>query len=252
MLKITVDTRAIAAALQATERKIVRCTAIALTQTAKRAQEAVIAEMPRVFDRPTPYTLRGTRVKPADYKSGRIEASVEFKTDTSKGTQAEKYLGPEVFAGPRRAKRFEVALQRAGIMPAGMFAVPGQAIHLDAFGNIPGKTIVQIMSYLQAFGEQGYRANMSADKRAKLAKGTRSKYGYELVVIRPGQKPKHGGTQLAPGIWKRTFTGFGFSLQPLILFVRQPIYRARLPLDQIRDQAVQQHFGNEFKQAFTS
>lgn len=252
MIKISIDTSGLARSLQATQRKIERCVAIALTQTAKRAQEAVIAEMPRVFDRPTPYTLRGTRVKPANYKTGRMEASVEFKTDVSKGTQAEKYLGPEVFAGPRRAKRFEVALQRAGIMPAGMFAVPGKAMQLDAFGNIPARTIVQIMSYLQAFGEQGYRANMSADKRAKLAKGTRSKYGYELVVIRPGQKPKRGGKQLAPGIWKRTFTGFGSSLQPLIMFVRQPAYRARLPLDQIRDQAVQQHFQNEFNQAFSS
>ena len=36
------------------------------------------------------------------------------------------------------------------------------------------------------------------------------------------------------------------------MFVRQPTYRARLPLDQIRDQAVQQHFQNEFNKAFVS
>jgi len=252
MIKITVDTSGLARSLQATQRKIERSTAIALTKTVQHAQKAVIAEMPRVFDRPTPYTLRGTRVKPASYKTGRMEASVEFKTDVSKGTPAEKYLQAEVYGGSRRLKRFEVALQRIGVLPAGMFAVPGKAMRLDAFGGIPARSIIQILSYLQAFGEQGARANSTAATRAKMAKGTRSKYGYELIVIRPGRRPSRGGKQLAPGVWKRTYTGFGSSLQPLLMFVRAPVYRPRLPLDQIRDQAVQQHFQNEFIRAFVS
>lgn len=252
MIKITFDTSGLARSLQATQRKIERCTAIALTKTAQHAQKAVIAEMPRVFDRPTPYALRGTRVKPASYKTGRMESSVEFKTDVSKGTPAEKYLQAEVFGGPRRLKRFEIALQRVGILPAGMFIVPGQAMRLDAYGGIPARTIVQMLSYLQAFGEQGARANSTAETRAKIAKGTRSKYGYELIVIRPGQKPRRGGKQLTPGVWKRTTTGFGSSLQPLLMFVRQPMYRQRLPLDQIRDRAVDAHFQGEFNKAFSS
>lgn len=252
MIKITIDTKALAAGLQAAQRKVDRCAAIALTKTAQHAQKAVIAEMPRVFDRPTPYALRGTRVKPANYKTGRLEASVEFKTDVSKGTPAEKYLQAEVFGGRRRLKRFEIALQRIGVLPSGMFILPGQAMRLDAFGGIPARTIVQVLSYLQAFGEQGYRANMTSEKRAKLAKGTRRKYGYELVVIRPSQKPQRGGKQLAPGIWQRTSTGFGSSLQPLMMFVRPPMYRSRLPLDRIRDQAVETHFATEFGKVFSS
>ena len=252
MIKISIDTSGLSRSLQATQRKIERCTAIALTKTAQHAQKAVIAEMPRVFDRPTPYAMRGTRVKPANYKTGRMEASVEFKTDVSKGTPAEKYLQAEVFGGTRRLKRFEVALQRIGVLPSGMYAVPGAAMRLDAYGGIPARTIVQLLSYLQAFGEQGYRANTSGERRGKLAKGTRSKYGYELVVIRPGQRPARGGKQLAPGIWKRTYTGFGSSLQPLLMFVRQPMYRQRLNLDRIRDQAVETHFSTEFGKAFAS
>lgn len=252
MIKITIDTKALAAGLQAAQRKVDRCAAIALTKTAKHAQKAVIAEMPRVFDRPTPYALRGTRVKPANYKTGRLEASVEFKNDVSKGTPAEKYLQAEVFGGSRRLKRFEVALQRIGVLPAGMFAVPGKAMRLDAFGGIPARTIVQMLSYLQAFGEQGYSANASAEKRARLAKGSRSKHGYELVVIRPGRRPARGGKQLAPGVWKRTYTGFGSGLQPLLMFVSQPMYRPRLDLDRIRDQAVETHFATEFAMEFAS
>lgn len=252
MIKITIDTKALAAGLQAAQRKVDRCAAIALTKTAQHAQKAVIAEMPRVFDRPTPYALRGTRVKPANYKTGRLEASVEFKTDVSKGTPAEKYLQAEVFGGRRRLKRFEIALQRIGVLPSGMFIVPSQAMRLDAFGGIPARAIVQVLSYLQAFGEQGYSANMTSGKRAKLAKGTRRKYGYELVVIRPNRKPQRGGKQLAPGIWQRTYTGFGSSLQPLMMFVRAPTYRVRLPLQEIGNRAMASYFPGEFNKVFSS
>lgn len=252
MIKITIDTKALAAGLQAAQRKVDRCAAIALTKTAQHAQKAVIAEMPRVFDRPTPYALRGTRVKPANYKTGRLEASVEFKTDVSKGTPAEKYLQAEVFGGRRRLKRFEIALQRIGVLPSGMFIVPSQAMRLDAFGGIPARPIEQVLSYLQAFGEQGYSANMTSGKRAKLAKGTRRKYGYELVVIRPNRKPQRGGKQLAPGIWQRTYTGFGSSLQPLMMFVRAPTYRVRLPLQEIGNRAMASYFPGEFNKVFSS
>lgn len=98
MIKISIDTSALVnKAIPELQRKVVRATAIALTKTAQQAQKGAISAMQQVFDRPTPYTLRGTRVKPAKYES--LQASVEFKTDVSKGTQAEKYLGPEVFGG---------------------------------------------------------------------------------------------------------------------------------------------------------
>lgn len=253
MIKISIDTSGLSRSLQATQRKIGRCTAIALTKTAQHAQKAVIAEMPKVFDRPTPYAMRGTRVKPANYKTGRMEASVEFKTDVSKGTPAEKYLQAEVFGGTRRLKRFEVALQRIGVLPAGMVVVPGKGIKLDAYGNIPARDIVVTLSYLQAFGEQGYSANMTSEKRAKLFKGTRTKDGWELFVVRQGMRPARSGKQLHPGIWRRRIIhGFGSSIHPWMMFVSQPMYRSRLPLDQIRDQAVEQHFQSEFNQAFNS
>lgn len=253
MLTIKLDTSAITATLQATQGKIERCTAIALTKTAQHAQKAVIAKMPQVFDRPTPFTLRGTRVKPANYKTGRMQASVEFKTDVSKGTPAEKYLEAEVFGGRRRLKRFEVALQRIGVLPAGMMVAPGSAVALDAFGNIPARVIVQTLSYLQAFGEQGYRANTTAEKRAKLKKHTRTRDGWELFVVRAGEKPRRGGKALQPGIWRRRIiTGFGSSIQPWMMFIQAPTYRTRLPLDQIRDQAVAENFSNEFNQAFNT
>lgn len=251
MLTIKVDTSAIAATLQASQRKIERCTAIALTKTAQHAQKAVIAKMPQVFDRPTPFTLRGTRVKPANYKTGRMQASVEFKTDVSKGTPAEKYLEAEVFGGRRRLKRFEVALQRIGVLPAGMMVAPGGAMRLDAFGNIPSGQIVTILRYLAAFPDSGHRTNYTAKTRERLKYKPKSgQFGFELIVVRSGEKPRRGGKALHPGIWKRTFFATSTAIQPLLMFIPSPTYRTRLPLDQIRDQAVAENFSNEFNQAF--
>lgn len=259
MIKITIDTSGLSRSLQATQRKIERCTAIALTKTAQHAQKAVIAEMPKVFDRPTPYAMRGTRVKPAVYASEKrgttasMVASVEFKTDTSKGNRAEQFLRAEVFGGARRPKRFENALRRMYILPAGMSIVPGGAMKLDAFGNIPAGEIVTIMRYLEVFGQQGYRSNYTAKTRSRLKyKPKEGKFGFELIVIRPGSRPRRGGKPLHPGIWKRTFFATSSALQPLLMFVRQPMYQPRLHIDKIRDQAVDHHFKSEFIRAFAS
>ncbi|QDQ26715.1 hypothetical protein FNU76_10255 [Chitinimonas arctica] len=250
MIVISINTSGFATALAEHKQKAVRCTAIALTRTAGHAQRQVQATMPRVFDRPTPYTLRGMRVKPA--RANLLQAEVTFKDDTFKGTPAEKYLGPEVFGGARRLKRFERALQAKGLMPAGMVAVPGEAMQLDSFGNMRGSEIVKLLSQLQAFGEQGYRANATDGRLAKLKQGTRTRQGFELIVVKPGQKPARGGKALPAGIWRRTYTAFGTSLQPLVLFVRSATYQRRLDLPGIADQAAQAHLQDEFNLAFRS
>src|SRR5579859_6769455 len=123
-------------------------TAKSLTFTVQAGQRAEIDEMRRVFDRPTPYALNGTRIQSAT--PARLEASVFLKDEAFKGTPAEKFLGPEVEGGPRTHKRFEKALIGAGLMPADMFAVPGDRCPLDQYGNVSGPFIVQLLSALGA------------------------------------------------------------------------------------------------------
>lgn len=203
--------------------------------TAYQIKDALIDEMRRVFDRPTPYTLNAVYVRAGSGKSRDIKAHILLREFGGK-SRSEKYLLPQVFGGSRRLKSFESALRSVGVLPDGLYAVPGQRAPLDAYGNISAGFIVQILSYFRAFGEQGYRANITEDKRSKLAKGTRKKRGYTYFAI------KEPGRGLMPGIYRRQAFGFGHSVEPMLMFVKRPSYRRLLRWREIAEQIVSRNF----------
>lgn len=213
-------------------------TAAALNDAAFKVRTAYQAEMRRVFDRPTPYIVSSVRVRKADVS--RLVAEVEPTYQGGKGIEPAKVLQAHIDSGRRRNKRSEVALQRVGILPPGYQTViprdpwPGSE---DGRGNLKGSFIVQLLSYFSAFGEQGYRANMTDKRRAKLADirtseaGFRKIYGVQYFVaygsLRSG-KTQH----LAPGIWAKTGT-HGVDVRPVLLFVRAGNYIKRLDMQHI-------------------
>jgi len=95
-------------------------------------------------------------------------------------------------------------------MPVGMFAVPGRQAPLDGHGNVPGPFIVRMLSDLQAFGEQGYRANRKGKRR-----GAR-KTNYFFVPRK--------GSQLKPGVYWHMPGGL---LGVVFVFVSGTSYRKR-------------------------
>ncbi|CAG2129195.1 hypothetical protein [Cupriavidus numazuensis] len=213
---------------------------VALNETAKQAKQRLVDEMARRFDRPTPYTLNSIWIAYAT--KDRLEAKVWVKDEAGKGTPAERYLGPEVIGGQRRQKRYERALQAAGVLPSGMYTVTGQAAQLDAFGNLSRGQIVQLLSYFRAFGEQGYRANMTDKRRTNLLKGKPKQgvrgFSYFALARQEGKLP--------PGIYQRMAYSTAESgriahlqrggAKPVLLFVRQPAYRPIFPFfDLVRE-----------------
>lgn len=227
------------------DKQITFAAAVALTRTAQDIKTAEIAEMQKVFDRPTPYTLQGLYLKPATKQN--LESMVYFKDFAGKGIPATKYLPPEIHGGERRLKRFESALKRVGVLPDGMYVTPGSACPLDAYGNIPGSFIVQILSYFRAFGEQGYRANITEKKMQKIKAGNARKgtRGYEYFVSY-GKGTWSGRQHLPPGIYKRTGFAFGSSIKPIFMFVRKPSYRQRFPFYDLAKKIAQSKFNANF------
>lgn len=205
--------------------------AIALTKTARRAEDAIKAKMVEVFDRPTRYTLNATFVKPASAgtKGSQVDltASVKIKDAELKnqGVVPVNYLIHQIDGGTRQSKRFERALQRIGVLPEGWLVVPGRAADLDQYGNMKPSQIVQILSYFQAFGETGYRANSTADTRAKLQRGGRKRYGIAYFAAIPGRART---AHLQPGIYLRQYGGLGVALRPVVIFVKSARYTPRL------------------------
>lgn len=208
----------------------------ALNLAAAEGVLAVRKEMLDVFDRPTPYTLGGYGLLK---RAGSDRRAIELglKTDTGKGNSARKYLAAEILGGERGQKRFEKALQSVGAMPEGYRAVPGAACPRDAYGNIPGSFIVQLLSYYNAFPESGYRANMTAKTRAKLLKGNAKKniQGVSYFTGTPGDR-------LPLGIYAKYRFAAGSAIKPILIFVRWASYQKIFDPNPVAVEAVKRTF----------
>jgi hypothetical protein len=221
---------------------------LALNKTAKEIWEAEKAEMQRAFDRPTPYTGASIRYRQATKTS--LRASVDH-FDFGKGTPPRKYLEPQILGGDRNLKRSEVALRTFGILPNGMFTVPGSAAKIDAYGNMDPGQIRQILSYFQsAEMYAGYTSNMTARTKARLAKGSKKKgtRGYEyFVASRSNSRTQH----LAPGIYQRfSFGSMGSSIKPVLMFVKRPRYSKRYNFYDVARKIIDQQWEKNLKEAW--
>jgi hypothetical protein len=225
------------------EKKIDVATVAALNDAAYAASTATAQEMTKVFDRPTPWVFGGVRYIKA--RRDKMFSEVDFdkwgnKTNVTVG----KVLLAQIYSGQRKHKRHEVALNRAGILPAGMGIVPGAAAIIDSFGNMSSAQIVQIMSWFKSFGEQGYKANATDKTRAKKARDNKrtGQRGFTYFAL----QSRRG--KLLPGVYQRFQTAFGSAIKPVMIFVRMPTYRKRLDFYGIADRVAR----NEFKRAFPS
>lgn len=232
------------------ERQMPYAASVALNRVAVAAHQAVNEQILRVFDRPTPYTQRALRVIRATKEN--LTARVDFREGAGKGTAADRYLGPQVYGGGRRKKRMELALGRVG--PGGYY-VPGAGAELDAYGNISRGQIVRMMSYLQAFGEQGYRANATARSRARTAKVGRSEAGYRRIngvvyFVSRGKGTMSGNREqrLPAGVWRKSGT-HGADVKPVLLAVENPSYTPRLPFYETVEQVYGERFDAEYSTA---
>lgn len=178
----------------------------ALTSTAFEVRKEERAEMPRVFDKPTPYVLNSLFVWPATPAS--LKAEVGFKDTGGKDTPAANILGPHIRGGSRKYKRSEKLLTNRGILLDGRYWVPGAGVKRDRFGNVGGGTITQILSALGAQSDR-YQNTTARSRR-------RNKKLPKFFAIR---KP---GRNLVPGVWEKQ----GLNVKPILLFVKKPQYRA--------------------------
>jgi hypothetical protein len=230
------DTRELRAVLNGlAPRQYQFATALTLTRVGQRVKTAEIAEMKRVFDRPTPFTLKSLYLQGAT--RSRQEARVWFKDFAPKGTPAGKYLLPEVHGGNRQHKRFEGLLQHAGLLPLGRSLVPASGAQLDQYGNVSRGLYSKILSQLRAqFDSSANETTRSRGRSRGRQRGGRYFYG------NPGGKGR--------GIWERFTFGFGSAVKPVFLEVSgTPSYRRRFDFFGVGTRVANEAFGPEFDKA---
>lgn len=212
-----------------------------LTFTAERVQAEIKEQIPHYIDRPTPTTLNSLRKTSATAQ--KPEAVVWFKDPDwtlSKNLTSQHWMVPQVEGGGRPTKRFEAALQRAGILPPGMQAFPGKGAKLDRYGNLPGSTITQILSVLRAHREVGYVANQTARSKAR----NRKPRDY-FATSGKGS----GSSPLAAGVWQRRPNG---SVKPILIFGRASRYGRRFPFYEIGQASIDRHLNRIYNERIDS
>lgn len=171
--------------------------------------------MLRVFDRPKPLTLNAVLVKRA--KKQNPVAEIYLRDEAAKGTPPARYLVHQVEGGTRKRKAFENLLIRAGVMAPSEFAVPGNSVVLDAFGNVPGRVITAILSDVRASrSETEYSTAASRRRRERR----RTKRGGLYFYSR-------GDRGLPRAIYERIRTAFGVAVRPVFIFVTSVSYGKR-------------------------
>lgn len=221
----------------------------AINDTAFQVRRQMQADMARTFDRVTPFIQKSPKVfaATADNLSASIAPTLDSRNRPSTGGKVgvdpQDVLQAQEFGGRRRDKRSEVALRRAGILLAGwQTAIPSTPYpgSDDGRGNLRGTFLQQLLSYLQAYSEQGFKANMTAKRMRGVQKGTARQAGRRYFVSY-GKWRDGRSAHLAPGIWAAAGTG-GVDVRPVLMFVRTPSYRPRLSMERVAAQADLQNY----------
>ena len=229
---VAVDTNRLKLDLQRERDRLTRVSRRVVYELAHRAVADIKAEMPRVFDRPTPWVINGVYVSPLRSENS---ATVDWKPGSAGSVPAEKILQAQIQGGGRRLKRFE----RLFALRPGYNVVPGKWADLDQYGNIKPSQLVQILSFLRLFREVGFTANRPRRARNR---GRRTRAGAEYF-IRPigATQASHPDTwHLPPGVY-RVARSQGDAPLLVLAFVRAARYRPRFAPARIVRETVARH-----------
>ena len=249
MITIKTDFKAALKMLKNVSDSIPSITAKSLTQVAKITQKETYAEMRSNFDRPTPFVMRGLRIKVAEKTDSPIEAQVFVKDFPIAGHKlvSDQYqsglassIGHEFGGGARQRKLLEIRLQRHGFITSSEYLVPGQAAKLDAYGNMSRGQIQQILSQIGV-------TQAGADNLASQSKRSqRSQKKAGTIFWSDGSRRGHNGN-LPKGAW--VSTNGGLRIKALLIVVRKPQYKQRIDMQAIADRVMRRDFDRLYAKA---
>lgn len=149
----------------------------AIDRTADKTKSRLYSEMHKIFDRPTPFILNSLRTKPPSMSD--LSSEIGFKSDWV--SRSPGILTPQVEAGARGFKAFEMALSRAGRLAGNEHLVPARGVPLNQYGNVSPGLIGRIIAGLRA--QAGTRANTKAGSQTTWyfmsARGIGQRKGHE-------------------------------------------------------------------------
>lgn len=257
MLEVKIDDKEVRTLMKAFPKRANRAAERTLDKMVDEIKDSVWSQLPKFFDRPTPYTLNSLKVTKTQRHN--MVAYVWFKKPPR---MRQHYLVSQVEGGGRSFKGLELAMGNKFFAPAKPGNITGRGPQLDKYGNITGGQIRQIMSVLKvAERSAGYSANITA----RSAKRNRKPRDYVLLRTRHGKLPpgiyqryqtdvgpgRKTKKRLPPGEKQKSAFKGGFiqaaGLAHVMYQVKQPTYKKRLPFYQIGTKIAQARFKPIFK-----
>lgn len=217
----------------------------AMNRAVDAAKIEVKKELVAAFDRPTPFTVNSLRVTYAS--TANLRATLWFRQRSREDDK--QWAVAQILGGQRQLKPMELRLRRSFILPVGWMVVPGGGADIDAYGNISGGQVSQLLNVLGTYTEAGYnKANAKTVQRLK--RGTKKSYGFEYLVnyVDGPRRIKH----LLPGVYKRYKTPFGSSLKPILIFVSSTKYKRLLRFEEVITQTIKTRMPYELDKAISA
>jgi hypothetical protein len=219
----------------------------ALNELAFKIRSDVSAGMSQDLDRPKPATSRAVRVEKATKEN--LTAIIRLN-ERGEGVPSAEFLKHNIIGGRRGMKRSEMMLQASGILPSGMYTIPGAAAKLDSYGNMSRGQIVSILSYFKTFGiarfgqDTRHRQGSRGGKKGDLINTSRMNRvraaAVNYFVVMPGEK-------LPAGIWERTKA----RAKPVLMFVSPGNHRKLLKMYERGEKAVKRDWNRIFDKQFS-
>jgi hypothetical protein len=196
---------------------------IALTKTAKIAEQAEYDEFRRKIDRPTPWTMRSLFVIPA--KPNRPNAELRTKDDAG-SVPAGAYLNPLIDGGARKGKSTERKI--------GRYMVPSRYMNLNAYGGAD-ISFRKLQSQLRVDGTN----NASSSAASKRKRKNEAFFIRGDIIYRRSMHTVDG-------------KNFGAIIPQFILVDKAPEYRPIIYWVEVAQITFDQNYLREFNKAFNA
>lgn len=205
---------------------------VAINRTAVSARDQARKHFAEALDNPSRLTLRSPRLSVPARKDS-LARVVYVEDFASKGTAPFTYLRPLEFGGARRPKRFEAALQHAGILAPGEYAIPADGGSLD-LALISGRGTGGIYNRMLS----GLRAQRDAAQNETEASAKRKR--------RRARRPVTYWRQ-GDYIWERVDAR---TARPLLVIVRgAPVYQKTIHFADVVEKAVADEMEYRWREA---
>jgi hypothetical protein len=224
------------------QKKMPSIAARTLTTLAYDAKKEVEGWLPRVLDRPTPYTMRSLFVFQAEKND--LRAAVAFRSEFGKmprtmmdSIEASRSMRVQVFGGARRHKASERTLLSNGITTTSRsYLVPAKGAQRDAYGNVPGSFMNKVLfqGVKRGSASQGYHRplNNRGQHEAK-------RKGQYFVMRRDG---------VARGIYQNM--GKKAPPLPVFLFAEKAQYKKRVSFYAIAQAVINRNWQKRFNESY--